>query len=208
MEEDITPPLTPRTFFQQYGSICLFSGLSFFCISAALVLLVKTTQSSEPIRFSDNQDVASSSSRMLIVDIEGAVEKPGVYELPDGSRIEDLLQKAGGVTSQADSEWIAKTLNRASLLTDGAKVFILKKGESQSTAIPSGNQTAGAQTQSFAGISINTASQSELESLPGIGPVTAGKVISGRPYLRLEELVERKIIGSSVFEKIKGQITL
>ena len=57
-------------------------------------------------------------------------------------------------------------------------------------------------------VSVNSASQSELESLPGIGPVTAGKIIDGRPYNQVEELLERKIVGKATFEKIKNLISL
>jgi len=197
-----------QPFFKQYGVPLLLAGISLFCIVATLVLLVKTTQTSQPIRFSGDLDSASTSSQLIIVDIEGAVGKPGVYRLQEGSRIDDLLQESGGLTDEADSDWVARSLNRASILSDGAKLFIPNKG-AQPTVNSAQAMTAGAVgggQQEI--ISINSASAKELDTLPGIGEVTAKKIMDNRPYLRLEELVEKKVLTGSVFEKIKSQITL
>src|SRR3990167_7014956 len=65
-----------------------------------------------------------STSKEAIVDIQGAVNKPGVYIMPPGSRVEDIIQKASGFTSQADSKWIDSSLNRAKKLMDGEKIYI------------------------------------------------------------------------------------
>jgi competence protein ComEA len=207
-EETASPPA--QTFFQKFGPALILGGLSLFFIIAACVLLFKTTQTSEPILFSNDQNSASSSSRMIVADIEGAVASPGLYELPEGARVEELLTKAGGLTQEADSEWVAKTLNRASLLSDGAKFFIPKKGavatDQTGVVQKAGSAVSGISVTNL--ISINTASEKELDTLPGVGPVTAGKIISGRPYQRLEELLEKKVLNSSVYEKIKSQLSL
>lgn len=198
---------TSPTFFQKFGLSLILGGMSLFFIVAALILLFKTTQTSEQIRFSSDQSVATQSSHMIVADIEGAVVYPGLYEIPEGSRVEDLLVKAGGLTEDADSDWVSKTLNRASMVSDGAKFFIPNKG---TASFPSDSEkkTVDSGTSTAIPISINAASEKELDTLPGVGEVTAKKIIDNRPYQRLEELLERKIIGPSVFEKIKGQITL
>ncbi len=158
----------------------------------------------------EEQDLNSSS---VTIDIQGAVAKPGLYELPDGSRIADALTLAGGLTENADSAWTQKTINRAAKLTDGQKIYIPSNDEQIN--VPSAknitegfaeNET-GEETYSSM-ININTASSKELESLWGIGEKIAQYIIEQRPYSSPEELVEKKLITSKVFERIKNQITV
>lgn len=141
--------------------------------------------------------------KTISVDVSGAVQKAGVYKLKDGARVEEAIQAAGGFSENANQEYISKYLNLAQKLSDGSKVYVPYEGESGSFS-QSGAQVAGQQSK----ININTASQGELEALPGIGPVTASKIISDRRYQRVEELVEKKVVGKSVFEKIKDQIVV
>ncbi|MCJ7826428.1 ComEA family DNA-binding protein [Patescibacteria group bacterium] len=195
---------TPKTFFELYKWPIVLGAVSIFFIISALVLLFKTTQTNEPIIFSSTQADSSQSGRLVVVDIEGAIEKPGLYELAEGSRVEELLQKAGGLSQDADSVWVGKTLNRAALLQDGGKLFIPTKGDASVLESAKKESVVGAVSL----ISINSASAKELDTLPGVGEVTSQKIISGRPYQTIEELLSRKIVGQSAFEKIKGQITL
>lgn len=155
----------------------------------------------------DTDDENASSN--IIVEIAGAVEKPGVYRLEKNSRIEDLLILAGGVSADADRDWMEKTLNRAAKLTDGQKIYIAKVSESLST---SSTDVGGYQTVSGSRgsglINVNTASQKELESLWGIGPVYAQNIIEQRPYSSVEELLNKGVIKSNVYERNKDKITV
>lgn len=144
-----------------------------------------------------------SSQKVVSVDVSGSVQKPGVYELPDGARIEDAVLAAGGF-SGANLEYISKHLNMAQKISDGTKVYIPSEGESGQ--VVQGGALVGANTT--AKININTSSQGELESLPGIGPVTASKIISDRPYGVVEELLSKKIVSKSVFQKIKDSVVV
>ena len=155
----------------------------------------------------DTVDTFASGSSTIRVDVAGAVTYPGVYKFDLGERIEDALARAGGLSKDADRLWLEKNLNRAAKLTDGGKLYIPKAGE-----ILKPGQVAGASGERTLGvtaglININSASQSELEALAGVGPVTAGNIIFGRPYNSIEELKERKIIGEALFEKVKDLIT-
>jgi len=199
---------TPKTFFELYKWPMVLGAVSIFFILSALVLLFKTTQTTEPIRFSGVESSGSARTSEILVDIEGAVVKPGVYTLPNGSRIDDLLSLAGGLTDEADSVWVGKTLNRAALLLDGGKLFIPTKGEVSSSQSLNKESVAGAVNSLNSLISLNTASAKELDTLPGVGEVTAQKIIAGRPYQTIEELLSRKIVGQSVFEKIRSLLTL
>lgn len=143
-------------------------------------------------------------SKTVSVDVSGAVKAAGVYKLNDGSRIEDAINAAGGFSQDSDTEYISKYINLAQKLVDGTKIYIPAVGESISASQI--NQVAG--TNTSAKININTAAQSELESLAGVGPVTASKIISNRPYQKIEELIDKKVVGKAVFEKIKDSIVV
>lgn len=149
------------------------------------------------------QESIVSSAKQISVDVSGAVNKPGVYQLKEGSRIEDAIAAAGGFSSSANGEYISKYFNMAQLVSDGSKIYVPVSGEN-GPAVQSG--VAGANTR--AKININTASQVDLEALPGIGPVTAAKIISDRPYSKIEDLLSLKVVFKSTFEKIKDLIVV
>ena len=148
------------------------------------------------------EEVAEKAT--LFVDLEGGVERPGIYELPTDSRVNDVLVRAGGLSATADREWAAKNLNLAQKLIDGAKIYIPLVGETTKDIEQSGGAVAGVTKK----ININTASASELDTLWGIGEVRAEAIIDNRPYQSVEELKSKKIIPSNVYERIKDEITV
>ena len=157
------------------------------------------------------EKAASDEQSSLVVDVAGAVLKPGVYKLSASARLQEALIAAGGLASDADREYLSKNLNLAAKLMDGAKIYVPSIGES-TTGITSNTGIKGS-AGTVAGvvsglININTASQSELEDLPGIGPVTAGKIIDNRPYGSVDELLSRKIVGQKVFGQIKDKLSV
>ena len=141
----------------------------------------------------DVQVFSATVSAELVVDVSGEVVRPGVYKLPVGSRIEDALRVAEGLTVGADTNYIEKYLNRAAKVSDGQKLYI----PSKSASSVQDNR-----------ININSASQGELEGLPGIGPVTAGKIMAGRPYQNVSDLVEKKIVGEKLYDQIKDMVSV
>ncbi|MBI2017771.1 helix-hairpin-helix domain-containing protein [Candidatus Daviesbacteria bacterium] len=144
------------------------------------------------------------SDKTISVDVSGAVKNPSVYQFNENARIEEAISSAGGFSDDADLEYISKYINMAQKLVDGTKIYIPANGESISAAKV--GQVVG--TNTSAKININTATQAELESLDGIGISRASDIISGRPYQRKEELIDKKIIGKAVFEKIKDFIVV
>lgn len=162
-----------------------------------------------PFENSQGKGVLGAETQTITVEIAGQVEKPGVFELKSTDRVEQLLVASGGLASSADRDWIDKNLNRAAKLVDGQKVYIPKVGESStsikgSTGI-TGTNTNGAQNSL---VNINTASLKDLDTLPGIGATRAQAIIDHRPYSTIDELVSKKAITKSIFDKIKSQITL
>ncbi|EKD91286.1 MAG: hypothetical protein ACD_30C00028G0005 [uncultured bacterium] len=145
--------------------------------------------------------VKNDTPGLIKVDISGAVLKPAVYEISQTARIEDVIKLAGGFSQNANQEYISKSLNLSQKISDGQKIYIPINGE----IAPIG-QVAGA---SAAGkIGINSSSQADLEKLPGVGPATAAKIISSRPYNDLNELVSKKAVSKALLEKIKDMIDL
>lgn len=189
----------------------IFGAASIILIGLAISLLVKSTQTSRPIEFSSEINEATIAGAMtgIVVDVAGAVTHPGVYELNRGARVEEALIAAGGLSKSADTDWVAKNLNRAMKVNDGVKIYIPEVGEVETSHIL-GSVVATSETSSQNGsvISINNANQSELESLPGVGPVTAQKIINNRPYTSLDQLVSKKAVGQSLYDKIKSQLSL
>lgn len=145
------------------------------------------------------------SQKLIQVDVSGAVNKPGVYKLRENSRIEDAIKEAEGFTESANKEYISKYLNMAQKLSDGSKVYVPTEGET-AVVTQTGGSVAGTTTQ--AKVNINTSTQAELEALPGIGPVTASKITSGRPYQKTEDILNQKIVSKNVYEKIKDSLVV
>ncbi len=168
----------------------------------------------------DEKDLEEGPSE-VVVEIAGSIEKPGVYKLSADSRIEDLMVSCGGLSSEADRNWVAKYINRAAKLTDGQKIYIKSVSENQQNATDKQPETLSAKNDggyqsvsSVLGVNeegltdINTASLAKLDELPGIGQVYGQKIIEQRPYSNIEELVNRKILPKSTYEKIKDKITV
>lgn len=166
-----------------------------------LVLIIggSVVSSKKPEQKTFPKESLIQEQKSILVDVSGAVNKPGVYSLPEGSRIEEVIKLAGGIAENANTEFISKQLNLAQKISDGSKIYVPFEGEQ-------GGVVAGVAAGTGTQVNINTSTQGELESLPGVGPVTASKIVSGRPYQSLDELVNKKIVGKAVYEKIKDLV--
>jgi competence protein ComEA len=158
------------------------------------IFLWKTAGSGDSVEVVTEQKVQGDKTVEVVVDIAGAVKNPGVYHLNDGARVEEVVNKAGGFTSNADTKWIEVNLNRATKVTDGMKIFIPEIGEEV--------------IKNDIKVNINSASVTDLDGLPGVGAVTADKIVAGRPYVKIEDLTERKIVTAKVFEGLKDKISV
>lgn len=189
----------------QIASIALFFlGIILFGGGLIYSLRSSSDDTSEDIKFESGSTSlttgAQANEQKVTVDVEGAVVNPGVYNLTSNSRVKDALISAGGLSSDADRNWVEKNLNLALKISDGSKIYVPRIGEQvQSASSNSPNSTL---------ININSATLSELDGLSGVGPVTAQKIIDGRPYSSIEDLRSKKIVGQSVFEKIKDKISI
>jgi competence protein ComEA len=155
------------------------------------------------------------------VEIAGAVNKPGIYELDLGQRRADLLKLADGINGEASLVFMAKTFNLSSTLNDGEKIYIPYAWEEEwqlapltSTGVSSEVSSGAPASDNLSNdvnlklISINTASAKELETLPGVGEKRASDIMANRPFNSLNELVSGGVISQNIFDSIKELITL
>lgn len=147
------------------------------------------------------ESLVDKSQLFFKVDVSGQVTKPGVYALTQESRVEDAIKAAGGVTQRADKLFLTKTINLAQKVSDGMKVYIPSEGEN--SAPVSG---ASSYNGSNSAVNINQADMSSLDKLPGIGQITAQKIIDNRPYSTIDDLLIKKVVSKSVFTNIKDKI--
>ena len=143
---------------------------------------------------------------LITVDVKGAVKAPGIYDLPVGSRVNDAVQKAGGLTEQADS----KSLNLAQKVSDEALVYVPTKGEeaaSQQTASGTASSTSKEKK-----INLNKASLEELKQVKGLGGKRAKDIIDHREsngkFKSVDELKKVSGIGAKTIEKLKDYVTV
>lgn len=191
--------------FNKYKLPIIFVLIAFLFLGLAIFIIKGDWLNTSPkVEVLSSTDNPTNNTNEIIVEIAGAVQKPGVYRLPTSSRIEDLLIAAGGLSENADRVWIDKTINKAAKLVDGQKIYIKQLGETSASNLPLSDSVA---QYNNGQININTASASELDKLSGIGPVYAQKIIDQRPYSNISELVSKKVISQSIYEKIKDKIT-
>lgn len=153
----------------------------------------------------------------LVVDVAGAVLHPGVYHLPAGSRVADAITAAGGFGPRVDAP-AAQALNLAAPLTDGLQVRVPSRDDPPGGAASSGATGGTAPGANAAGagggggpVDLNTATSAQLDTLPGIGPVTAAKIIASREertFSAVDDLQTRKLVGASTFAKLAGLVTV
>ena len=146
----------------------------------------------------------------LVVDVDGAVNGPGVYEIAvSNARVRDAVNAAGGLAADADTAQI----NLAAPLSDGQKVYVPRVGETPpaASASPSDGSTHASPTTSANGlVNINSATVEELKTLPGVGDATAEAIVRDReqngPFASTEDLMRVSGIGEKKYEKLEGLI--
>lgn len=169
------------------------------------------------IFFSQNEEqeideITTSSEetpRKIYVDLSGSVVKPDVYQVASGTRMKEVIDQAKGLTDEADKVFFARNFNLAKILSDQEKIYIPSFSEINAGIFSETSEflvnTADSDSNSLL-IDINSASTEELDTLDGVGKVTAEKIINNRPYTNIKDLLNKKIVKKNVWEKIKDYI--
>nr|WP_310326570.1 helix-hairpin-helix domain-containing protein [Priestia megaterium] len=200
------------------GCVCLAVGLAFYIYRTGGEKPESSLQTSDMIKAessatkkegeSSDQAISSQDSPFVMVDIKGAVQKPGVYQLPKDARVKDALAQAGGATKEAD----LRQLNLASKLQDEMAVYIPAAGEEIPPSSPVSSISSSGTSNDQPLVNINTANTDELQTLNGIGPSKASAIVSYREenglFQTVEDLGQVSGIGEKSLEKIKAQITV
>ena len=189
----------------------LLLGILIGLLAAAIILLVSAPQRGQPIvlkaqstNYLPETPILTPTLEMIVVQVIGEVKNPGLLILPEGSRINDAINLAGGMTDEADQNRI----NLAAILKDGTRVYVPALGETLPVDI-----TDNIQSPNYPDlVNINLAGRNELADLPGIGLVKADAIIDYRTsqgdFLKIEEILNVPGIGESIFAQIKDLITV
>ncbi len=184
-----------------------FGGMKYAAFKAekeqARLTLIETEEAAAE---QQNEKTETHTVKEIKVYVTGAVSKPGVYSLREGDRVYQAVEMAGGLLADAE----AKGVNMAAPLKDGDPIVIPKKGEEIS---PNTNQLATANQSAKSGkVNINTANVQELDSLKGIGPALAQRIVDYReshgPFKSLEDLKKVSGIGEKKFADLKDSICI
>ncbi len=153
----------------------------------------------------------------VVVDVRGAVARPGVYHLPAGSRVADAIEAAGGYGAAVDAGRVDAQLNLAAVVKDGEKVRVPVRGEAAGDASDaSGGAGSGGSGAASGGagtgpVNLNTAGADALDALPGVGPATVAKIMAAReaqPFATVDDLLARKVVGAATLEKLRPLVVV
>ena len=194
-------------------AVGLFQGLVFGIILGVVVLLLRRPVPANivigPMETSAQLVAASTATvQPIMVYVLGAVENPGVYQLPQGSRVQDAVLLAGGLSLNADPVGI----NLAERIRDGQQIFVPALGQAIPILPTPAAQLTSGTVPSGAPININTADVDALCTLPGIGPVIAQRIVDYRqqngPFALVEDVTRVSGIGQATLAKIRDYITV
>lgn len=190
---------------QLFALLCLMSGCGnneeSILLSESMGAKQEESRQEDAGKSGEEADITKEGEKeQIYVQVSGAVAKPGVYALDEGSRIFQAIELAGGVTESADTG----SLNQAEVLSDGQMVYIMETGEEErEDSLPLAEQDDGK-------VNLNTATESELMTLPGIGEAKARSILAWREangsFTQIEDLMKVEGIKDGVFSKIKDSV--
>jgi len=196
--------------------------IAFLIAIVSLLIFLNTYQKTDEeiqdfsLRPSSFEEQVGGQAKIYI-DVSGSVNKPDSYEASNGIRLKDLIKKAGGLSDSADKSFFARNFNLARIVSDQEKIYVPSVWEvgngyfvenQQMLDYNSPGRGIASNAPTDNKININSATIEELDTLPGVGKVTAQKIIDNRPFGALEELLNKKIVNKSIFENIKDLITI
>lgn len=187
-------------------------GAILLTVVLAFALFMFKSDEGEEVEAEESITAEETQAASIFVDIGGEVMTPTVAELPEGSRVADAIEAAGGLTDKAD----LTEINRAAFISDGEKIFVPSVdgqdgyGTDASGGTSGNGDMSGGSYSSGGKININTADSQQLQQLTGVGPATAEKIIAYRNengrFKSIEDIKNVSGIGDKTFEKFKNSI--
>lgn len=196
-------PFLSLSMKEKFLLLLVIAGVVLIVVGVSLLWKDSNVTLQEPVfnavQAAEQDPVATS----IYVDVNGAINSPGIYKLNQGDRVAQAIQAAGGFHSKADVEYLAHEFNLAAEVKDGEKIYVFFEGEQ-----PVLETTASAKTTNGNGVSINTATKEQLDSLEGIGEKRAEAIIAARPYISIQELVQKKVLTENQLAAIEKELQL
>lgn len=194
--------------FARYRSYLAMLAL-FVVVLIGTIFFLRRPEPAATITITTATPRPTATVASIWVDVRGAVNKPGVYTLPVGSRVQDALARAGDVLTNADT----RALNLARRVNDGEQIYVPMLGEATPVPPPApSGKSAPTATRAPSKININTATLAELDTLPGIGPAIAQRIIDYRTqngdFKTIQDIKKVRGIGDALFNQIKDLITV
>ena len=198
------------------AAVSLRSWVPLACFAVAAVLAIAafvvaasgagavTVDGASPIDGSEALPSGSMAVGGPLVEVSGAVVRPGVYRLAAGSRVIDAITAAGGFGPRVDAVRADREINLAAAVTDGAEIRVPSRDDPAAPVSPGGPAASGG----VAVVDLNRATEAELEALPGVGPATVAKIVAGRPFASVDELRSKGVVGEKTLEKLRPLVTV
>jgi competence protein ComEA len=196
--------------FKDNKKIIRTAAVIMLIIAAVLVFELKGNNDTITVKEAADKAAAAAETttaketQTVYVDVGGEVRSPGVYKVESGSRVFEAIEKAGGLTDKADTT----AINQAEQVKDGQKITIPARNSSSATAVSGGAVSSPGQSM----ININTADSAGLQEIPGVGPVTAEKIIEYRnqngAFRQKADIKNVSGIGDKTYAKMKDKITV
>jgi competence protein ComEA len=214
-------PIVKRLRLRKYllEIILLISALTITIISLVIFTSENQKNINQEMILNNDRDVLPEK---IFIEVAGSVKNPNLYKMDFGARIKDAISIAGGLSSDADPVFFNRNYNLARIISDQEKIYVPSISEinagifSQNQMILDYNSPVFVNNnkhdlglpEDMSIININIATIEELDQLPGVGQATAAKILSGRPYTAVDELLTKKVVSKGVFEKIKNLISI
>ena len=216
-------PLLKKLKLRKYLLEIILLTVALIITITAIFLYINNNEQTVGVGLDRPSDEVISQNK-IFVDVSGAVKKPDLYQVDFGARIKEVVDMSGGLSENADVIFFNRNFNLARIVTDQEKIYVPSISEIDNGIFIQNQLTLDYVSPVISQntddvnivptdtdnqiINLNSATIEELDQLPGIGQVTADKIIINRPYSTIDELLTKKVVNKSVFEKIKDLVSL